>query len=268
MVTHNNIIEILQYRAKHQPDEVLYRFQRDGDSEEDTLTYAELYHRARVIAFHIQQKADKHERVVLLYEPGLEFICSLFACLLAGVIAVPAYPPNPYQLTSSLAKLELLLFDAAPKLICCSSRVLSLLRMTQVKDAVSRWVGGLRGEANPVLRLAHIKKLNTESIKCATGEFDLRSPLVSDVAYLQYTSGSTGNPKGVMVSHGNVMSNSIAIQHAFEHSASSRGLIWLPPYHDMGLIGGIIQPLFVGFPCVLFSPLRFIQNPLLWLLFI
>ena len=129
--------EILQFRAQNQADQIAYRFLRDGDTDEITLTYAELYRRARLIAAEIQSKAELNERVVLLYEPGLEFICCFYACLLAGVIAVPCYPPNPGQLAASLAKLELLIQDASPKLICCSSRVLTLLRMSQIKGAVS-----------------------------------------------------------------------------------------------------------------------------------
>jgi len=239
---------LLRYRALNQPDKTAYIFLQDGESESDSLTYGELDLQARVIATQLQGLVAPGEAVLLLYPPGREFITAFFGCLNAGVIAVPVYPPQRNQ---KKLRLQSIVADAQIKVMLTSSSLFTKIEKQLTEDP----------------KLAELHCIITSS----DGRNDLVShwqqPTVNPdtLAFLQYTSGSTGTPKGVMVSHGNLMNNSEIIYQSFGHSSSSQGVIWLPPYHDMGLIGGIIQPLYGGFPVVLMSPIDFLKKPIRWL---
>jgi acyl-CoA synthetase (AMP-forming)/AMP-acid ligase II len=244
------LVELVRLRAAEQPLRRAFTFLVDGEAEESTLTYGELDRRARAIAAALQARGAAGERAVLLYPPGVEFITAFLGCLYAGVVAVPAYPPDPTRLARTLPRLEAI-----------------------VADAGARWVL----TTSPLLEMAELILEQAESLRSRTwlatdareqeGEAGWRDPGVGSdsVAFLQYTSGSTGTPKGVILSHGNLLANSRLIHGGFRHSSRSVGVIWLPQYHDMGLIGGILQPIYGGFPVVLMSPLHFLQRPLRWL---
>jgi len=182
-----------------------------------------------------------------LYQPGLDYISAFFGCLYAGVIAVPAYPPKPDR---SLPRLQAIIADTNATVALTTESTLSSLQrfFPQMSD-----IAPLNWLATDILDYEIEKTWQPHSIDSQT------------LAFLQYTSGSTSTPKGVMISHHNLLHNLTAIYNYFGHSSESKGVIWLPPYHDMGLIGGVLEPLFGGFPVILMSPLMFVQNPLRWL---
>lgn len=241
------LIEILKGRAIHEPHRVAYTFLVDGETETVSFTYGELERRARAIAAHLQSTCQPGDRALLLYQPGPDYITAFFGCLYGGVVPIPAYPPRPNR---SLSRILAILENADAHLALTASAVLPALQrqFTRVPELQSlRWVA-------------------TDTVAEDWGDrYQALDGQPDALAFLQYTSGSTSVPKGVMISHQNLLHNSAWIYRRFGHSPESRGLIWLPPYHDMGLIGGIIQPLYGGFPVSLMSPLMFLQRPLRWL---
>jgi natural product biosynthesis luciferase-like monooxygenase protein len=243
----SSLIDVLEQRANQQPDQQAYTFLADGEHETATLTYSELMDRSRTLAAHLQLLGATGERVLLLYPPGLEYIIAFFGCLYARALAVPAYPPSRHRPTPRLAAI---VEDAQPGFILTTEVMRQQAdRICQVAPYLSalRWI--------------------TNDDACEAQSAGWARPTIdrTDYAFLQYTSGSTSRPKGAIVSHNNLIQNLALIQQQFGHTGESRGVIWLPPYHDMGLIGGILQPLYVGFPVVLMPPLAFMQHPLKWL---
>ena len=243
----SNLIELLQHRAQQQPLQNAYTFLNDGETDESLLSYEQVDRRARAIAARLQALDAKGERVLLLYPPGLEYISAFWGCLYAGAIAVPAYPPRQNR---SLLRLQSVAADAQSTLALTNSALLSKV------DAMTAQCAELN----------QLRWLATETVPDEMAE-QWRKPSVGsdDLAFLQYTSGSTSIPKGVMVTHGNLLHNERMIQEAFGQTEQSIIVGWLPLYHDMGLIGNVLQPVYVGARCVLMSPLAFLQNPLRWL---
>ncbi len=241
------VVDLLRYRAIYQPQQTAYTFLVDGETEEVSITYQELDMQSRNIAAYLQFLGQRGERALLLYQPGLEYIIAFFACLYAGVVAVPAYPPRPNK---PLPRLQAIVTDAQAKVALTTTSILTNIQgqFSQNPDLV-----GLQWLATDTIANDSIQKWQQPHINSDT------------LAFLQYTSGSTGTPKGVMVSHGNLLHNSDLIYKCFGHNSHSHGVIWLPPYHDMGLIGGILQPLYGGFPVTLMSPTAFVKKPLRWL---
>ncbi|MEM9923865.1 MAG: AMP-binding protein, partial [Cyanobacteria bacterium P01_D01_bin.50] len=242
----STVVDLMQYRSNNQPLLQGYIFLTDGESQENSLNYRELDIKAQSIAAHLQSLNMIGERALLLYPPGLEFIAAFLGCLYAGVIAVPAYPPRKGQ---SLLRVQSIAADAGARIVLTNQVLFNDIQSYQKENLLS---------------LKYI--VETDSLSQDLAANWKKPEINSDtLAFLQYTSGSTGNPKGVMVSHGNLMHNSDLIYQHFGHSSQSQGMIWLPPYHDMGLIGGVIQPLYAVFPVVLMSPVTFVQKPLRWL---
>jgi amino acid adenylation domain-containing protein len=243
----STLVELLRLRARNQPDQRAYTFLADGGTSAIDLTYAELDRRARSIASALQELDVRGERAMLLLPPGLEYIAALFGCLYAGVVAVPVYPP---KLNRSFARLQAIAADAQASVALtnfqiwteCQRRQLDMPEVTTL-----RWV------------------ITDEQLDNQADQWYEPKSEGDDLALLQYTSGSTAAPKGAMISHANVLHNSAQIYQAFEHSCASCMVSWVPPYHDMGLIFGILQPLYGGFPAVLMSPFAFAQAPLRWL---
>jgi amino acid adenylation domain-containing protein len=222
----------------------------DGDLEVCEITYGELDRRARAIAAWLQSFGAEDERAILLYPPGLDYIAAFFGCLYAKVIAVPAYPP---QRKRTLGRLQAVLTDSGATFALTTTKVRAGI------ERLSRQDPGMDGFRN-------VQWLETDALPEGI-ENTWLSPAVTahTLAFLQYTSGSTGSPKGVMVGHGNLLHNQRMIQEAFGHSQDTTVLGWLPLYHDMGLIGNVLQPLYLGRPCVLMSPVHFMQKPVRWL---
>ena len=242
-----DLIELLRYRARHQPERTGFIFLRKDDAEPEAITYRELDARARAIGASLQQLASPGDRALLLFPPGLEFVAAFFGCLYAGLIAVPI---PIFRSEHNISKIEAIARDSQATVALMSASLLS-----GSKDRL------LQGSV-----LADLRCLAIEDVGAGTeGSWQKPSVNSDTLALLQYTSGSTGNPKGVMIGHGNLLHNSAQIKLSFEHTSQSKGVIWLPPYHDMGLIGGVLQPLYCGFPVVLMSPLDFLQKPLRWL---
>ena len=243
-----NLIHLLRRRVQEQGEKTLYTYLKDGESQETRLTYCELERRALAIAAHLQFYISPGERVLLLYPPGTEFPTAFFGCLCAGMVAVPAYPPHSNQF---LANLVATVADAGPTIALTTASTLE----------------AYRHQINQSPGLTALKWISTDTISDDLANAWQEPSLGADsLAVLQYTSGSTGNPKGVMVSHGNLLHNSSVIHEVFGYSSSNRGVFWLPPYHDMGLIGGIVQPVYAGADVILMSPVHFIQKPLRWLM--
>lgn len=243
----STLIDLLRLRAVEQPDELAYTFIDGVPQSESSLTYAGLDRKARAIGAWLQSMNMYGERVLLLYPPGLEYIAALFGCLYAGAVAVPAYPPRPNR---SLLRIQS---------IVASTRAAIALSINQ---EVSR-IGPLLSEVST------LKTLRCFATDALQEELASRwhAPRVTgdNLAILQYTSGSTAAPKGVMVSHNNVLHNERMIQRAFRQTEKSITVGWLPLYHDMGLIGNLFQPLYVGGRCILMSPMSFLQRPFRWL---
>ncbi|HSF42104.1 MAG TPA: amino acid adenylation domain-containing protein, partial [Thermoanaerobaculia bacterium] len=232
--------------AARAPERTAYVFLADGEEEQDRLTYAALDTRARAIAAALGRAVMPGERVLLLYPPGLDFIAAFFGCLYAGLIAVPAYPPRSPRM---MPRLLSLLADARPAVALASGASLTRVR---------GWL-----ERTP--EAAALSWLATDGLEPAPAGWEPAAPESDDIAFLQYTSGSTSTPKGVMVSHGNLLHNQEMIRRAFGQDEDSVIVGWLPLYHDMGLIGNVLQPLYVGARCVLMSPHSFLQRPQRWL---
>jgi acyl-CoA synthetase (AMP-forming)/AMP-acid ligase II/acyl carrier protein len=243
----NNLVQLLRRRALNQPDQTAYTVLFDGEAVGPGLTYALLDRRVRVLAAHLQQLNATGERVLLLYPPGLDYIVAYFGCLYAGAVAVPVYPPRHNR---QLGRVQAIASDAHTQLALTTKNLLS--QTASVLDA------------EPTLARVHLDASDCLPEELA-GEWKEIAIESDRLAHLQYTSGSTATPKGVMVTHGNLMHNSEYIAQGFGHSPSSVSLTWLPHFHDMGLLDGIIQPLFNGFPGFLMSPSAFLQQPYLWL---
>ncbi|MDA0266671.1 MAG: AMP-binding protein [Cyanobacteria bacterium] len=243
----STLVDLLGMRAAAGGDEPAYTFLGDGETVTASLSYAALEANAQAIAALLSSLQCQGEPVLLLYPPGLDYIAAFFGCLYAGAIAVPAYPPRPNR---SLERLQSMIQNAQAQVALTHSTVLKGLekRFTEQSD------------------LKRLQWLATDGIDQGLANRWQPPELSPDhLALLQYTSGSTGTPKGVMISHGNLIHNSARINTFFEDTAQSSGVSWLPPYHDMGLVGGILQPLYVGAPMVLMPPVAFLQKPYRWL---
>ena len=247
MSPHTSFVELLRERARLHPERLAFSFLLDGETENARLTYGELDTRARAIAVQLRRRGHTGGRALLLYNPGLEFVAGFFGCLYANVTAVPAYPPRSNQLLNRLASI---VQDAETGVALTSEPLLESIA-ERLRDL---------GEVAPKDLIA------TDTLPEEDAGEWRHPPLQPDgLAFLQYTSGSTGHPKGVMVSHANLLHNSHLIQLCFQDSEGSLGACWLPPYHDMGLVGGILQPLYVGASMILMPPVSFLQRPLRWL---
>lgn len=243
----HDLNELLFQRSSANPGQIGYTFLENGNEQKSS--YQEIHARAASIAHSLLHVTKPGSRALLLYPPGLEYVAAFFGCLQAGVIAVPAYPPNPLQLERSLSRLRGIARDADPAVVLTTGAVRDL-------------AGGLLTDAPELTAPRWLATDDTEAHEEERPEVHV-SP--DTVAVLQYTSGSTGAPRGVMLSHANLLHNSSVIHRNFGHSEQSRGVIWLPPYHDMGLIGGILQPLYGGFPVTLMPPNAFLRDPFSWL---
>ena len=242
-----NFTDVLQHWAIHRPDEDAFVF-TDVESIEEKLTYAQLWEEVRALAGALQDQCRIRagDRVLLLYPPGLEFVVGFFACHAAGAIAVPAYPPRRNRKAS---RIRSIVVDSDARWALSTQSVVDLLKGDQPHDDL---IGvQLVGTDTPAMR--DVSKWRRPKLQD------------SSLAVLQYTSGSTGSPKGVMLNHANLIANSELIREGFQPAAGTVCMSWLPTYHDMGLVGGVLMPLYIGRVDVLTSPMTFLQRPLRWL---
>jgi acyl-CoA synthetase (AMP-forming)/AMP-acid ligase II len=246
----STLIELLRWRASQETDKLAYMFLIDGKTEGPTLTYGEFDRQARAIGALLQQHNAKGERALLLYPQGLDVMAAFLGCLYGGVIAIPVPPPDAGRLKRALPRLRAIVKDAKATIALTNQRILSILA-----DA---------GLDFPEFQ--EVRWIATEDVELQLAEQWQNPQLDSQtLAYLQYTSGSTSSPKGVMISHSNFMHHSAYLQMACGYSADSVTVTWMPYFHDYGLVEGLIQPLFNGHPCYVMSPLAFIKQPVRWL---
>lgn len=245
----NNLVEVLERHAETQPERRALTFLIDGDKDEVSLSYRQLTGRARSLGALLRERGLAGSRAVLLYPPGPEFIVAFLGCLYGGVTAVPVYPPEPERLDKMLPRLRLILADAQAGATLTSSLLLPFAGMV----------------TSQAPELAALPLIATDAAPDCAADFRPLTLAGDAIAMLQYTSGSTGTPRGVKLTHENLLHNLDVVRRAFGNSADSTVVSWLPPYHDMGLIGGILQPLYVGCPVALMSPMSFLQRPFLWL---
>ncbi|AIO69295.1 AMP-binding protein [Burkholderia oklahomensis] len=242
------INELLRFRAatKGEKDAYLFLSGQPDDEQQQSITFADLDRTARRVALLLQRHSvGVGERVLLLCRPGLDYIAGFLGCLYAGAVAVPVYPPRNRQ---HAARIVGIVESAGAKAILCTGD--DFARCTKLLEDTAA---------------SHVALLDLDAAKPLDASLEPADVAPSHVAFLQYTSGTTGKPKGVMVTHGNLMHNLALIGEWMGYHEESTMVSWLPPYHDMGLIGGILTPLFGGFRCVLMAPERFIQHPFLWL---
>ena len=245
--THSSIVEILQQKAIAKPEAIAYIFLEDGEHKEIKLTYRELENRVKAIAKQLQGIVDPGSRALLVYSynDSLEFIQAFFGCLYAGVVAVSCHPPMN-RLTT--VEVQTRLVDAKAEIVLSNATLLPQLQkqLTDSENAAVKW-------------------LDTTKIKALAEDYRIPAIDPDSLAFLQYTSGSTGEPKGVTIAHRCLLQNQEMLRLAFGHDEHSVGAGWLPLFHDMGLIGNVIQTIYLGACCVMMSPVSFVQKPIRWL---
>jgi acyl-CoA synthetase (AMP-forming)/AMP-acid ligase II/acyl carrier protein len=239
--------ELLKTRVVTWGDKLLYRYLEDGLIETDRITYRQLWEKSVKVAASIQSKCNKGDRIIMLFPAGIGFIVSLFGCFLSGTVGVPVYTPKKNR---GFDRFSSILSNCQPSLILGTERLLA--------DVENNF------KEEPVLR--DIPKLSYESsVDSSYGSWAEPDIDPDDPAILQYTSGSTGDPNGVTVTHGNILFNSEFIKRAFGHDENLVGMNWLPGFHDMGLIGALLQPVYVGGNNSIIPPGTFLLRPQNWL---
>ncbi|HEX7314144.1 MAG TPA: amino acid adenylation domain-containing protein [Pyrinomonadaceae bacterium] len=242
----DTLTEILRRRARRQPERTAFSFLVDGEGVTARLTYAELDARARAVGALLQEHGARGERVLLLFDAGLEFVTSFFGCLYAGAVAVPAPPPHPARLGRTLPRVQAIAADSRPAIALTTASILSMIE----------GAADLR-----TLRWIKVDEIDPD----AAARWQPPSQTADDLAYLQYTSGSTSTPKGVMVTHFCLTHQSEHLARAYGYTPESVSATWMPNFHDYGLVEGIVHPAVIGVPAYLFSPLAFVQRPARWL---
>jgi len=240
------LVDVLEYRAGMQPDAVIFRSLRGDGTERGALTFAELQRQARAAAAEMREYVVPGDRVVLLVPPGLDYVAAFLSCQYAGVVAVPAYPPNHRRADSRVARI----------FADCGARV--ALVAPEFIARLDEWL---------VLapELSDVRWLDITRIANGTATWRHPGSTGRSLAMLQYTSGSTAEPRGVMLSHANLLHNLAIIHRVTAHREGDCVVFWLPPFHDMGLIGGILEPIYASVPTILMAPASFLQRPVSWL---
>lgn len=240
-----NLVDAVLWRAKYQNERVAFRYLADGDQETRAVTYFELDLQAKAIASNLCALTNPGDRVLLCFSSGTEFISAFIGCLYAKVIAVPAYPPKN---TSTIRNLLVIAKDADPKVVLSTSDIIHRLSLNRKSFEEINCLPWISTDKMTLNQNWEPKKLKDD-----------------DIAFLQYTSGSTGNPKGVMITHGNLTSNTKMLGDVTFINEKSVCVSWLPLHHDMGLIGCVVLSLFRGTPTVFMPPAAFLERPLRWL---
>lgn len=245
----SDLVSLIRERAQRDPKRELLYFLGDDEQVTAALTAPMLERRARAIAVELQARGLSGQRAILLFPPGLEYVEAFYGCLFAGVLAVPAYPPNPVRLRQSLPRLVSIVENSQPAILLTTAAALPLV------EGLSSFHEVFSG----------LQILATDTLPDEAGD-EWQAPAVSaeDIAFIQYTSGSTSEPKGVLVTHGNILHTAEDLARCVAYREWERLLIWLPTFHDMGLICGLVMPLYKGLPMYLMSPLTFLQRPLRW----
>lgn len=241
-----NFLDRLRYWAAAIPEKIAYRFIA-GDGEIKTLTFAELDQQAKAVAAMLVSKGYAGKRALMMYPSGLDFVVAFFGCHYAGVTPVPAFPPRRNR---NMARIGAISDDAQASVA---------ISQTSVINSSKKWIKESPG-------LQRIPWLSTESVAAEfANDWVKPKSSLDDLGLIQYTSGSTGSPKGVMLSHRNLIANCRMITRAFQTTREGSICSWLPLYHDMGLVGGILNPMYCGTEDNLMSPVAFLTRPIRWL---
>lgn len=243
----NHLLDVLRYWCSAVPENIVYRFILDGDDDVVSLTYKQFDERVRAVAAKLASQVVPGQRAIMMYQSSMDFMISFFACHYAGVIPVPAYPPRRNR---RMGRINAIADD------CDAAIALTSAEVIKRKD-------GMIEDCNSLKR---IPWLATEEVPIELASDWVRPDLdTDDIGLLQYTSGSTGSPKGVVLTHRNLIANFRYISEAFQLDRGSDGTTWLPPYHDMGLIGGLLVSLYQGSTSVVLLPVHFLTKPIRWL---
>ena len=246
METFSSLVSVLAKRAEVQADDRAYIFLGDHGVEEAALTFRQLHDASHALAARLAGIAQPGDRAMLVFPPGLEFMVAFFGCLIARVIAVPMMMPRRQSARDSSAAI---MANCEPAVALTNSAfAIRLDLQTRFAREGIVWL-----------------PLDIDAASPATGATDLPLPAPHDIAFLQYTSGSTSEPKGVAVSHANLLANLEMIRVSLGNSRQSTYVNWVPLYHDMGLILNALEALYVGALCVMMAPNAFTQRPLGWL---
>ncbi|PWY55829.1 hypothetical protein DGG96_09950 [Legionella qingyii] len=264
-----NIADLISINTQKNPHALAYRF-IESDRSIQSLTFAELEAEVNRFAVYVSQYVNPGDRVILAARPGLEYIISFYSCLKSGAIVVPVFPPVNSAMTERFIHI---VQDSTPTLVVSDMKTHTLLKkgllVNKFLPKKLKRYSGINDSTDQLLTLINrqrIKLIASEERKKINIEQAIQ-PLTKteNIAFLQYTSGSTGDPKGVMLSHANLLDNFEVIRNALDHREGSQMFSWLPPYHDMGLIAGILEPLYANIPSTLMSTMDFISRPLNWL---
>jgi acyl-CoA synthetase (AMP-forming)/AMP-acid ligase II len=237
--------QVLQARAALHPTRRAYVFLDERGEEQAVLTAGELHRQALATAAGLAARCAPGDRALLVFPPGLDFVVAFFACLYAGVVAVPVNPPRQGRLAAAARGI---VRDCEPAAVLSTTAMIDEAKAVLPRGAAVYWL--------PV---------DGTACQGPGPAFAPVPPAPDAIAFLQYTSGSTAAPKGVMVSHGNLVANERMIARAFGHDQDSTVVGWAPFFHDQGLIGNVLQPMYVGATCALMSPMTFARWPLRWL---
>src|SRR5215217_1059943 len=244
------LVELLRWRGQDEPDGLAFSYLKSNGASEHQLTNAALDRQARTLATWLQKQGHPGDRALLLFGGGLDVVIAFWACLYAGIVAVPAPPPDAAKAKRSLPRLKSIVRDAQLTLVLASHDVQVALEPYRADLGFG----------------AEVQWCDPAAIESDEGEFAKEYvPAPDTLAYLQYTSGSTSDPKGVMVTHASLLHHSAILAEAVHGNHESRSLTWLPYFHDYGLIHGLIVPVFLGTPSYLMSPLAFLKSPMRWL---
>jgi acyl-CoA synthetase (AMP-forming)/AMP-acid ligase II/acyl carrier protein len=245
--SNTTILDALCLRAAALPDRPAYHLLSDEGAETGQLTWSGLDRRARALGAHLDARKARGERAILLYPSGLDYIAGLYACLYAGVVAVPAYPP---RVNRHISRILSIVEDCAPRYVLTHSSV----------------IAGIGAVLSNFPTLRKLQWIATDTLDLAEdSEWTPAPPPADSLAFLQYTSGSTATPKGVIVTHANLLRNLDLIGNGFGVDDQSVIVSWLPMYHDMGLIGNILATGWLGSQCYVMSPAAFVRRPAVWL---
>lgn len=241
-------IDVIRDHARRRGKAIALTLLRDGTHVAGRVSFAELHRRAKAVAATLQARNLEGSRAVLLYPAGIEFVCAFLGCLYSGVTAVPAPPPEPSRLKRSLPRLLGIISDCDPSVILTETST-ELLPIGKLELGNSTLDG-----------------IETDVISSEThASWQPAEVRPDDLAYLQYTSGSTSNPMGIEISHFNLLYHLRYLQQTCSYQEQSITVTWMPNFHDWGLVEGLLEPIYNGTPCYLMSPISFVRRPCNWL---